>query len=79
MGQLQSVIDTSKKNSNFLKMDDTIFIESGTISNSFGDNSSIHVIKNRLSGELYLKKSIIQGLLDNCLQGILELKDTPDQ
>ena len=79
MGQLQSVVDSRKKNSNFLKMDETIFIYDGTISNSFGDNSSIQVIKNRLSGDKYIKKSIIQGLLENCLQGISELKDTPDQ
>lgn len=79
MGQIQSVVDSRKKNSNFLKMDDTIFIYDGTISNSFGDNSPIQVIKNRLSGDMYIKKSIIQGLMENCLQGIIELKDTPDQ
>jgi hypothetical protein len=79
MGALQSVVDSGKRNSNFLKMDDTIFINSGSISGSFGDNSPMEVIQNRLSKEKYLRKSIIQGLLDNCLQGISELKDTPDQ
>jgi hypothetical protein len=79
MGQLNSLVDKSKKNPNFLKMDETIFIHDTKLTNSFGDNSTLHVIRNRLSGDRYLKKSIIQGLLDNCLQGIAELRDTPQQ
>lgn len=79
MGTLQSVLDKSKSNPNFLKMDETIFIHNGSLTGSFGDNSPLQIIQNRLSGEKYLKKSIIQGLLDNCLQGISELRDTPDQ
>ena len=79
MGQLHSIVAKSKGNPNFLKMDETIFVTDGRVSNSFGDNSSLQVIRNRLSNEKYLRKSIVQGLLENCLQGIAELKDTPHQ
>lgn len=78
MGQYESLMKR-KDDNNFFKMDQTIFEEVGHIKSSFGENSPIIIIKNKLSNDNYLKKSIIQGLLENSTEAIRELQNKPEQ
>ena len=69
----------SKSNPMFLNMDPSMFEEKGYLKSSFGENSNLVIVANKLSGDVYIKKTIVQGLLDNVLQAIQELKNTPPQ